>query len=116
MEWTPLSDYLPSFPSSKNHAAQPPIILLTDKKFTKDPSGVWVWYKNQVLPTIKIKLNPAFFSRKQQQHNQRTDLCVAIQCFAIFSGNSILQADLEGNTVAKCSKDLTAELRSIRLT
>lgn len=41
---------------------------------------------------------------------------VSIQCFSVFAVNQIKEVKLEGVTIIKFSKDLLADMRSIKLT
>ncbi|KAL4485695.1 hypothetical protein ABPG72_010957 [Tetrahymena utriculariae] len=118
MEWNCLLNYLQSPSKSRMAKNDSPITLHTDKKFEKDSSGQWVWYKNQVLPTLKIKLIPSNYRQivADEQENGNLDYFVAIQCFAVFSNNQILEVKLEGTSVVKFNKEKVADMRSIRLT
>lgn len=56
MEWRSLSNGS----MITNNSA---LSLNVEKKFMKDSStGGWVWYKNQVLPTLKVKLDMRMFA------------------------------------------------------
>ncbi|KAL4446437.1 hypothetical protein ABPG74_001178 [Tetrahymena malaccensis] len=118
MEWNCLLNYLQSPSQSRMIKNDSPITLHTDKKFEKDSSGQWVWYKNQVLPTLKIKFVPSNYRQivVDEQDNGNLDYFVAIQCFAVFSNNQILEVKLEGTSIIKFNKEKVADMRSIRLT
>ncbi|EAR97521.2 zinc finger transcription factor sma protein, putative (macronuclear) [Tetrahymena thermophila SB210] len=118
MEWNCLLNYLQSPSQSGMIKSDSPITLHTDKKFEKDLSGQWVWYKNQVLPTLKIKLIPSSYRQiiVDEADITNLDYFVAIQCFAVFSNNQILEVKLEGTTLVKFNKEKVADMRSIRLT